>query len=219
MHRWTDLLTSFGISTLLHGLLVLGAVWFWTLRTPELQPMFKGGDISLIVTLVAGPAKKTDVMRPKPVVAPDLAIKPLPEKEADQDMLDAPTAVPVSASVSTNAPVADSQSANQASKSADASSDALRQGVSSTVQMQSEIRPYYPLGARLRGEEGAVVIHVWVKPSGRASRCKVVRSSSYPALDKAALDAAQRARYVSTRPGTWRAEVETMLTFRFQLTE
>ena len=102
---------------------------------------------------------------------------------------------------------------------AEPSPEVLRQGVSGAMRMQSEIRPYYPLGARLRGEEGAVTVRVWVNDSGRALRCEVACSSGYPLLDEAAVDAARRARYVSTRPGTWRAEVETTLTFRFRLTE
>ena len=52
MNRWTDLLTSFGMSVLLHGLLVLGVVGFWTLRSPALRPMFQDGDVSLAVTFV-----------------------------------------------------------------------------------------------------------------------------------------------------------------------
>ncbi|MFH1969176.1 MAG: TonB family protein [Verrucomicrobiota bacterium] len=44
-------------------------------------------------------------------------------------------------------------------------------------------------------------VRVWVNSSGRARRCEVARSSGFPALDKAALDAARCARYVSTRPG------------------
>ena len=87
------------------------------------------------------------------------------------------------------------------------------------MRRKSEIRPYYPLGARLRGEEGAVTVRVWVKPSGRVSRSEVIRSSGFPALDEAAVDAARRARYVSTRPGAWSAEAETTMTFRFRLAE
>ena len=120
------------------------------------------------------------------------------EEREDQDMLDAETAAPVSAQPSANM---------------------LRQGVSDDIRIKSEIRPYYPMGARLRGEEGAVTVRVWVNDSGRALRCEVACSSGYPLLDEAAVDAARRARYVSTRPGTWRAEVETTLTFRFRLEE
>jgi TonB family protein len=263
MNRWTDLLASFGIATLLHGLLVLGAVWFWTLRPPELRPIFQDGDVSLAVTFVAaardggqttdnrrqrtdGGQQAPDIGSRKPGttdiltdpetempedrrqttrdawqatdlsrVARDDRRQTTEEEGEDQDMLDAETAAPVSAQASANAP----EDGRQTDSAAEPSSDTLRQGVSGAVRMQSEIRPYYPLGARLRGEEGAVTVRVWVKPSGRARRCEVAHSSGYPALDEAAVDAARRARYVSTRLGAWRAEVETTLTFQFRLTE
>jgi|GEM_PF-1147202 len=261
MNRLADLLVSFNLALLLHGVLALGAVWFWTLRPPELRPVFQGGDISLAVTFVAVPAPTetdfakagaasaeqvrrqaadsgnrkletaeiltdpetempddslpADLSAEAPTSwrvgakgeapgtkeerqAPDSITEPLPEENEDRNMHDAETAAPASAQ---------------------ASADAFRQGVSGSVRMKSEIRPYYPLGARLRGEEGAVTLRVWVNDSGRARRCEVVRSSGYPALDQSAVDAARRARYVSTQPGAWRAETETTLTFRFKLTE
>ncbi|MFH1477404.1 MAG: energy transducer TonB [Verrucomicrobiota bacterium] len=222
MHRWTDLLTSFGMSLLLHGLLVLGMIWFWTVRTPNLQPMFQGGDVSLAVTFVveteaeahpAVAAKSEEQVRAQ---TQDEAAKPVSVKDEDQDMLDVETAEMVFTQASAKAPEDERPKTNPTTG---ASSDAFRQGVSGALRMQSEIRPYYPLGARLRGEEGAVTLRVWVKPSGCASRCEVVHSSGYPALDEAAMDAAQRACYVSTRPGIWRAEAEMTLTFRFRLTE
>ena len=250
------------MATLLHGLLVLGAVWFWTLRPPELRPVFQGGDVSLAVTFVAAaeahgassvergatednssrkpetadiltdpeteiPEEASAVVHPKPVVRTDSAAEPLPEEGEDQDMLDAEAAGQVSAQASANVPengrqtpLRETATAGQATDSAaEPLSDALSQGVSGAVRRKSEIRPYYPLGARLRGEEGTVTVRVWVTPSGRARRCEVARSSGYPVLDEAAVDAARRARYVSTRPGAWRAEAETTLTFRFRLTE
>ncbi|MCX6992368.1 MAG: energy transducer TonB [Kiritimatiellaeota bacterium] len=253
MNRWTDLLASFGLALLLHGLLVLGAVWFWTLRPPELRPVFQGGDVSLAVTFVAVADKgqttedrrqpEEDARRQTPDDGPKrmtaTATEPPPEEAEDHDMLDAQTVVAVSAKASANAPEDDLPTAkagrqleeDAGRQTPDASlkqtpatiaeppSDALRQGVSGAVRMQSEIRPYYPLGARLRGEEGAVTVRVWVQPSGRARRCEVARSSGYPVLDESAVDAARRARYVSTRPGAWRTEAETTLTFRFRLTE
>lgn len=276
------------MATLLHAGLVLGAAWFWTLRPPDLRPVFQGGDVSLAVTFVAAgqasgalsvergaesverraesgergeesgkweaaeePAPDAGSLKP---VATDVLTDPeaemqedvgqttdggerrreergereaeigerkaesgkleaereqAVEEEADQDVLDSETAVAVS----------NSQNGNQASKSAGAPSDAFSQGVSGAVRMQSEIRPYYPLGARLRGEEGAVTVRVWVNSAGRALRCEVANSSGFPVLDEAAVDAARRARYVSTRPGVWHAEAETTLTFRFQLKE
>jgi protein TonB len=238
MNRWTDLLASFGVAVLLHGLLVLGAVWFWTLRSPELRPMFQGGDVSLAVTFVAAaPTPERFPLRPDTRLSgvigtsagqvggqvTDSAVEPLPEEDENQDMLDAETAASVSAQAPANAPEDRRRTTDDGQQTTDSAaeppSDALRQGVSGAVRRKSEIRPYYPLGARLRGEEGAVTVRVWVNGSGRARRCEVARSSGYPVLDEAAVDAARRARYVSTQPGAWRAEAETTLTFRFRLTE
>ena len=231
MNRLTDFLVGFSLALLLHGMLALGAVWFWTLRPPELRPMFQGGDVSLAVTFVAAadrPAPRRsgeqalDIGNRKPVTTAiltdpakemaedgqqiaDDGRQMMDEEGEDQDMLDAETAAP-----------AGQQPPDSA---AEPPPDTFRQGVSGAVRRKSEIRPYYPLGARLRGEEGAVTVRVWVNGSGRARRCEVVRSSGYSALDAAAVDAARRTRYVSTRPGAWRAKVETTLTFRFRLTE
>ena len=224
MNRLTDFLIGFSLALLLHGMLALGAVWFWTLRPPELRPMFQGGDVSLAVTFVAAAdcpvprrsgEQALDIGNRKPVITAiltdpakemaedgqqiaDDGRQMMDEEGEDQDMLDAETAAPVSAQPSANV---------------------LHQGVSDDIRIKSEIRPYYPMGARLRGEEGAVTVRVRVDSSGRAQRCEVARSSGYSALDKAAVDAARRARYVSTRPDAWRAEIDTTLTFRFRLTE
>ena len=224
MNRLADFLIGFSLALVLHGMLALGAVWFWTLRPPELRPMFQDGDVSLAVTFVAAAdphalrrheEQALDIGSRKPETTGILTVpetemaedgqqiadegrQMMDEEREDQDMLDAETAAPVSAQPSANV---------------------LRQGVSDDIRIKSEIRPYYPLGARLRGEEGAVTVRVRVDSSGRAQWCEVARSSGYSALDKAAVDAARRARYVSTRPGAWRAEVDTTLTFRFRLTE
>ena len=217
MNRLTDLLTNFGMSVLLHSLLVLGVVGFWTLRSPELRPMFQDGDVSLAVTFVtavdddsstwsverkalSGGRETTDPPAPTEALATFLR----PPEQASQRREGEALAQEVR---------------QMPDSAAEPPPEVLRQGVSGAVRMQSEIRPYYPLGARLRGEEGAVTVRVWVNDSGRALRCEVARSSGYPLLDEAAVDAARRARYVSTRPGTWRAEVETTLTFRFRLEE
>ena len=223
MNRLADFLIGFSLALVLHGMLALGAVWFWTLQPPELRPMFQDGDVSLAVTFIAAAKPHTprrheeqalDIGSRKPettgiLTAPETEMaedgqqiaddrrQMMDEEVEDQDMLDAETAAPVFAQPS---------------------ADTFRQGVSDDIRIKSEIRPYYPMGARLRGEEGAVTVRVRVDSSGRAQRCEVARSSGYSALDKAAVDAARRARYVSTRPDAWRAEVETTLTFRFRLT-
>lgn len=241
MNRLADFFGSFCVALFLHGVLVIGAVWFWTLRPLERRPVFQSGDVSLAVTFVAAAADKGQPNEDAGRLMPDASLKkatdefvePMPEEGEGQDLPDAESATPLSAPVSANVPADGGRATEKANiqypaanaqrriedQAAESVSDALNPGVSSTVRMQSEIRPYYPLGARLRGEEGAVTVRVLVNGLGRASRCEVVHSSGYPALDESALDAARRARYVSTRPGVWSAESATTLTFRFRLTE
>ncbi len=208
MKRLTDFSVCFSMALFLHGLLIVGTAWLWNLRPPELRPLFQSGDVSLAVTIVAKDPDGRQITDEN---------EPAQEAETgqNQDRLDPETATQELVKTPANPPAASAPNVSQAAQP----DEALNQGVVGAVRGKSEIRPYYPLGARLRGEEGAVTIRVWVKPSGRANRCEVVRSSGFPMLDQAAMDAVRQAHYVSTQPGTWRAEVETVLTFRFKLTE
>lgn len=208
MHRLIDFLICFSVALLLHGLLIVGALRLWALRPPELRPLFQSGEVSLAVTVVAAAADERRITGAQ-------AQTKEAAKGQSPDSFEPVTAAQGSLKLSTNPPAARAANTNPPSPPA----DARNQGVIGAVRGKSEIRPYYPLGSRLRGEEGAVTIHVWVKPSGRAHRCEVVRSSGFPMLDQAALDAVRQAHYVATQPGAWRAEAETILTFRFKLTE
>lgn len=57
------------------------------------------------------------------------------------------------------------------------------------------IRPRYPLGSRLRGEEGLVVVHAYLSPEGIVRNVDIAESSGYPALDEAARRAVRSARF------------------------
>jgi protein TonB len=85
-----------------------------------------------------------------------------------------------------------------------------------SLVFESEIRPHYPLGARLRGEEGVVAVRVWIE-KGRAVRCEVETASGYPALDEAALTAVRHARFRSVRGSRDVNQSGVTLRFRFQL--
>ena len=65
--------------------------------------------------------------------------------------------------------------------------------------LERSMRPHYPLGSRRLGEEGTVVLDVWVGPDGSAARTTLVSSSGFPELDRAAERAASQARF---KPGT-----------------
>jgi protein TonB len=75
----------------------------------------------------------------------------------------------------------------------------------------------YPLGARLRGEEGAVHILVFIDINGRINDLKISQSSGFAALDRAAERAVRRTRF---EPATRRSQPvagELTITIRFSL--
>lgn len=72
------------------------------------------------------------------------------------------------------------------------------------------VAPAYPLAARRRGIEGAVLLHVRFDASGQPREISVMTSSGSPMLDDAARDAAARWRFRGGAAGA----VELPFTFR-----
>ena len=62
-------------------------------------------------------------------------------------------------------------------------------------------RPAYPRLARRNGEEGTVLLRVLVTHEGRAARLELDRSSGFPLLDGAALEAVKEWRFVPASKG------------------
>ncbi len=81
------------------------------------------------------------------------------------------------------------------------------------------IRPSYPLGARQRGEEGAVEAEIEVRPDGRVEEVRILRGSGYGALDRAAVQALRKARFTPARRGRETVRARVRLTVVFKLTE
>jgi len=61
------------------------------------------------------------------------------------------------------------------------------------------ISPVYPPASVRRGEEGLVIVEAHVSATGWVTEARVVRSSSYPRLDRAALKAVRGARFAPAR--------------------
>lgn len=79
--------------------------------------------------------------------------------------------------------------------------DAGAQGCPGGPRALTEARPIsaamlsYPLKSQQRGEQGTVIVRVYVEATGEASRFELERSSGYERLDKAALRAASAMRF------------------------
>lgn len=61
--------------------------------------------------------------------------------------------------------------------------------------------PVYPALSRRMGEEGRVVLRIFVEPNGRASQVQIKASSSSPRLDQAAQDAVSRWKFFPAQRG------------------
>jgi len=92
-----------------------------------------------------------------------------------------------------------------------------RPGVEKGAKLVKQPTPRYPPSCIRRGRQGVVILEVWVRPDGSPGRIRVLRSSSYDELDRAAVDAIAAARFVpATRDGkplgSW-----TIVPVRFKL--
>jgi TonB family protein len=80
-------------------------------------------------------------------------------------------------------------------------------------------KPDYPPIAKQSGMEGQVIIEAIVYPDGSVGEVKVMKSSGYPELDRAAADAARKWKF---SPGEQRGvpvKVPVSIPFNFSLTE
>ncbi len=62
--------------------------------------------------------------------------------------------------------------------------------------------PAYPPLSRRAGEEGKVVLKVYVEPSGLASQVEIHKSSDFERLDKSAISAVSRWKFVPAKQGS-----------------
>ena len=86
------------------------------------------------------------------------------------------------------------------------------------LQATTDVRPRYPLGSRMRGEEGSVTIRVSIDATGRASGIEIIESSGYPGLDRAGVKALKKAVF-RDKGGGLAFSTESTVTFSFDLVD
>src|SRR5450830_1037371 len=92
---------------------------------------------------------------------------------------------------------------------------ASAQDISVTLSVPPQVA--YPAVSRRAGEEGNVLLRVVVEKTGLPRSVEVVRSSGFPRLDQAAIEAYRKARFVPYMENGEPIEVVTTGTIRFQL--
>lgn len=194
-NRWKDLATGALISVLIHGGAGYGIVRTGILQAGELTPAMQQGRSGLAITLLPSHLMlKTDQHDSELAIVltqPDAEVIKNVEQPKDE-----PESPPTSQDA-----------------------DTLTKGVESVPKHASNLRIRYPLGSKIRGEEGKVVVRVTVDASGRVRSLTITESSGYPALDRQALKDLRRARYYPATDGDGRpraGEVTVPVIFRLK---
>lgn len=73
----------------------------------------------------------------------------------------------------------------------------------------------YPTAARMRGDEGVAYLRIMINREGQVLSAKLERSSGVPALDKAAMEALNRAAPLPRIPPERPEELELLVPFEF----
>lgn len=241
MKRGSNLAIPFSMALVLHtvGVVCAGLILVRETAGGAMVPAFQKGESSMEVTLLSSVSRPE---RPQPVVphpqpAVSIQERPQPAIPLPQPVVKIEEPVPLadSEAVSMNTagqsdpypediPAPDPGVETAGAKGPDwpgedINADGLAKGVEGGAYPVSAIRPVYPLGSRLRGEEGSVVLSVKVDARGEVEGVTVIESSGYSGLDNTATKAVQRARFVPAQRDGKPREGEARLTVRFRLVD
>jgi protein TonB len=150
---------------------------------------------TLMVQIIASTPPAPDVTppRPKPVERKPL-VRPQPSPVTRQPLLAAQTNAP---SPAAEAPqIKEAQSASPAP-----TTPATISQPRFDADYLLNPAPVYPALSRRMGEEGKVVLRVFVESSGRPGQIEIKSGSGSPRLDQAAQDAVWRWKFVAARRG------------------
>lgn len=146
------------------------------------------------------PPRPVAAQPPRPTAAQPLA---LAERTPS---VTAPTGSTAPAPVTASAPAAETAAPTVATAPAPPAPPRIELPSSSADYLNNP-RPPYPLQSKRLGEQGRVVVRVFIDTSGTASQAEIRSSSGYDRLDQTALQTVLRWRYV---PGKRNGVAEAM---------
>lgn len=187
--------------------LVIPAEVLATIITPEPEPVTIPTSMPLAPPEPAPVPHPKPQPKPKPKPQPQPKPQPLPKAVADPEP--APSTAPVGSL--DPAPSAPAEPAPVAAAPAAAAPSADTGPVvvmpSSNAAYLNNPRPAYPSISRRMGEQGKVMLRVYVNAQGLPEQIELHKSSGFERLDKAAMDAVRRWKFV---PGKRNGVAEAM---------
>ncbi|HEY3761759.1 MAG TPA: TonB family protein [Verrucomicrobiae bacterium] len=223
MQKLTPLKISFCVSIALH-VLILGALGVFKFHPAEIR---QRGNDPLALTIVATPTESTPLPTVKiiaPTPLPSTPVKTAPPKE-----FPTPVALPPRPAIAISQPepvkVVEKPAAQPAPhaditllKSDEHSPDVQAQPpIKAQPDYLKNPEPVYPEAAWRRHEQGLVLLTVGITADGRVEHIEVKKSSGFPLLDKAALDAVHDWEFEPARLGPVALASEIEVPVRFEI--
>ena len=145
---------------------------------------------TLMVRVIQAPPKQAEITppRPKPVTNKPVA-QSRPEPAPERSLLAAETQAPAAVQAPAIKEIPLPQPATVAAPPAATSEPRF------DAAYLDNPAPVYPALSRRMGEEGRVILRVFVEANGRASQVQIKTSSGSPRLDQAAQDAVSRWKF------------------------
>lgn len=211
------LAASFAAAVILHALVLFGIRMESPARPIEVSDQPSPMDVSLVTAVPEAPAPPAPspppepaatpepVSTPEPQPTPEMSTPPPPEPTPEAERIPESTPVPAGARPSPHHLVlkrprpASPESAAPGGAEGGSSRGGANGPLSSRASYLSNPRPDYPDEARLQRQEGLVILSVEVGTDGRADDVAVTRSSGFPLLDHAALEAVRAWRFEPAR--------------------
>jgi protein TonB len=188
---------------LLHGALALVLNATVRFRAPVIA-----GPISLQLEILPPPEAENKALR-----AAVAAVVPRPEPQLEASQVVEGATASVTASFGEAETLEREVSARTG---ANGTTTALRDVVLEARPL-SAIDPLFPIGSRIRGEQGDVRIQVWISAGGKLERTQILQTSGYPALDEAAERALKKTRFAPRKVNGNTVPATLTVMVRFQL--
>lgn len=182
-----------------------------------------------MISAEATPSPEPEVPAPKPEIIPPQA-KPVAKQERVEPVAAAPvlavenTRADVPAQVEKVQPTEPLPAIQTPVQSAPAPAAAAAPAVATTAakvdaNYLDNPKPVYPPLSRKAGEQGKVVLRVYVEASGAASKVEVSSSSGFERLDRSAANAVSRWKFVPARQGSEAVAASVLVPIVFSLKE
>ena len=229
LHPPATLWLCAALAVAVHGALLFA----WRFAPEESAAETIEGDSVEVALVESAPGTAAAVVDPQPPVAPPEPVSPFepPNKEPEMTIPEAPkppppprpapTATPLPKATPrpavarrNPAPQSSAPAGGAGSANAPVGTAAGGAGVGKTAKATYIVRPAasYPPESRAAGEHGVVILRIVVDGNGRPTSVTVGRSSGYPRLDRAAVEAGWRARVRDAAPG---ARLDAPVRFNF----